>query len=77
MTKYCVLQKINFWNEDIFLDFADYDLCWRLNKNGLYSFITNNVTLEHCLGEGIVKTNCETVDLMVGDTNDEAGEQNG
>ena len=29
-----------------------------------------------CFGysEGIVKTNCETVDLMVGDINDEAGE---
>ena len=31
-----------------------------------------------CFGssEGVIKTNCETVDLMVGDINDEAGEQN-
>ena len=30
-----------------------------------------------CFGgsEGVVKTNCETVDLMVGDISDEAGEQ--
>ena len=30
-----------------------------------------------CFGcsEGVVKTNCETVDLMVGDIDDEAGEQ--
>ena len=30
-----------------------------------------------CFGgsEGAVKTNCETVDLMVGDINDEEGEQ--
>lgn len=32
-----------------------------------------------CFGysEGVIKTNCETVDLMVGGVNDEAGEQNG
>ena len=31
-----------------------------------------------CFGnsEGVVKTNCETVDLMVGNISDEAGEQN-
>ena len=31
-----------------------------------------------CFGysEGVVKTNCETVDLMVGDISDEAGEEN-
>ena len=31
-----------------------------------------------CFGssEGVIKTNCETVDLMVGDISDEAGEQN-
>lgn len=30
-----------------------------------------------CFGssEGVIKTNCETVDLMVGDINEEAGEQ--
>ena len=33
---------------------------------------------EICFGgsEGVAKTNCEEVDLMVGDINDEAGEQN-
>lgn len=32
---------------------------------------------EICFGgsEGVAKTNCETVDLMVGDINNEAGEQ--
>ena len=31
-----------------------------------------------CFGssEGVIKTNCETVDLMVGNISDEAGEQN-
>ena len=31
-----------------------------------------------CFGisEGVVKTNCETVDLMVGDISEEAGERN-
>lgn len=30
-----------------------------------------------CFGgsEGVIKTNCETVDLMVGNSNDEASEQ--
>ena len=37
-----------------------------------------NRTFAICFGisEGVAKTNCETVDLMVGDISDEAGEQN-
>jgi rhamnosyltransferase len=48
---YSNLQKINFWNEEIFLDLADWDLCFRLNKQGLYCCLTENVVLEHTLGK--------------------------
>lgn len=50
--KYKNLKKTNFWNEKIFLDLADWDLCWRLEKEGLICAITNKVILHHSVGSG-------------------------
>jgi rhamnosyltransferase len=55
LTTYENLEKIGFWNEDIFLDFADWDLCWRFQKNGLMCFLSENVSLIHKLGNSITK----------------------
>lgn len=52
LCKYGNLKKIDFWNEDIFLDMADWDLCWRMMKNGLLCFMTDKVILNHTLGIG-------------------------
>ena len=55
ITKYSTLEAVGFWNENIFLDYADYDLCWRLNKAGYHIFITKNAILNHSLGTGTIK----------------------
>jgi len=47
------LKEIGFWNEDIFLDLADWDLCWRLNCYGYKHFLTSDVIMIHQLGNGI------------------------
>ena len=47
-----VLQKIGFWNEEVFLDMADWDLCWRVLKNNFFCCLTRNVILSHRLGCG-------------------------
>lgn len=52
LTKFKNLRKVNFWNEKIFLDLADWDLCWRLEKKGLICAITNKVVLHHSVGSG-------------------------
>ena len=54
MTTWGIMKEIGFWNEEIFLDYGDYDLCWRLAKAGYELFITKNVLLKHRLGEGFV-----------------------
>lgn len=46
------LREIGFWNEKIFLDMADWDLCWRFKEQGKLCCLTNAVTLRHSLGEG-------------------------
>jgi rhamnosyltransferase len=51
LIEYKNLEKIGFWNNDIFLDLGDWDLCWRLQAIGLLCFITKNVVLDHKLGE--------------------------
>jgi rhamnosyltransferase len=53
LTTYKNLEKIGFWNENIFLDFADWELCWRFQKNGFMCYITRNVFLNHRLGHSI------------------------
>jgi rhamnosyltransferase len=55
LTTYRNLEAIGFWNEDIFLDFADWDLCWRFQKNNLLCYITDNVLLNHKLGYSVKK----------------------
>lgn len=46
------LRDIGFWNENIFLDMADWDLCWRLRAAGKLCCLTKVVTLHHSLGHG-------------------------
>lgn len=52
LCKYLTLKDIGFWNEEVFLDLSDWDLCWRMKQNGYSCFITPTVTLKHTLGKG-------------------------
>ncbi len=52
LTTYYTLKEIGFWNEDLFLDMADWDLCWRIQRSGKESCLTNVITLHHTLGLG-------------------------
>ena len=54
MSQYNIMRQIDFWNEEIFLDYADYDLCWRLLRADYELFITRNTQMRHKLGEGFV-----------------------
>lgn len=50
MMKFSILKQINFWNEEIFLDLADWDLCWRLKKMNYKSFQASSVVMKHSIG---------------------------
>lgn len=52
LTTYRNIKDINFWNEEIFLDMADWDLCWRFIDKGYLCCITDKIVLNHTLGEG-------------------------
>ena len=52
LCKYGSLKSINFWNEDIFLDMADWDLCWRFIEAGKKCCMTDIVVLNHSVGVG-------------------------
>jgi rhamnosyltransferase len=49
--RYSVIRDIGFFNEDLFLDFTDWDLCWRVQKNGYIVCITDISILNHSIGE--------------------------
>lgn len=51
VTQYKTLQSVGFWNEDMFLDLADYDLCWRMRKAGLHIFMTSASIIVHNIGD--------------------------
>lgn len=55
LCKYGSLREINFWNEDVFLDLADWDLCWRMMQKGRVCIKTKAVVLDHALGFGTKK----------------------
>ncbi len=50
MMKYGVLATVNYWNEQLFLDLSDFDLCWRLNKEGYICVNTDIVQMKHTVG---------------------------
>lgn len=52
VTTYGSLKEINFWNEETFLDMADWDLCWRFLDAGKKCCITEKIVLNHTLGNG-------------------------
>ena len=52
LCRYGRIREIGFWNEDIFLDMADWDLCWRLQEKRWKCCLDLKIVLNHSLGEG-------------------------
>lgn len=52
LTQYKKLQAAGFWNDRLFVDYVDWDLCWRMKKHGLTCNITDKVTFIHSVGNG-------------------------
>lgn len=48
--RYGVLRSIGFWNEKLFLDLADWDICWRMQKAGYACCITKKLKMDHTIG---------------------------
>ena len=49
MMRYGNLKRIDFWNEKVFLDLADWDLCWRMQKAGMVCCMTEKVVTRDAL----------------------------
>lgn len=55
LTKYEILNSVDFWNENVFLDYADFDLCWRIIQAGFSVCQDCNILLNHSLGKNARK----------------------
>jgi len=51
LIKSTVLEDINGYNDDLFIDAVDFDLCLRLRNKGYKILMCNNAYLFHSLGE--------------------------
>lgn len=54
LTKYEVIEDIDGWNASIFLDYADWDFCWRVKEKGYLLILDSKQTLNHSLGDSSV-----------------------
>lgn len=52
LCKYQDLEAVGFWNDEVFLDMADWDLCWRFMTKGMHCCMTRVAVLRHTLGNG-------------------------
>ena len=52
MMRYETLKDAGFWNEHLFLDYADLELGWRLGHMGYENFVSENVVMRHRQGTG-------------------------
>ena len=57
LIKYSTLQKIDFWDESIFLDVADYAVCMKLKYHSLKCILTSRLIFQHTLGD-CIENNC-------------------
>ncbi len=55
LTSYSALKAVDFFNEKIFLDYSDWDLCWRWTSNGYKVFTTKAVVFDHNVGNNEVQ----------------------
>ena len=55
LCRYTTLRSVDFWNEDVFLDMADWDLCWRIRASGKLCCLTDRLSFRHHLGIGSKK----------------------
>lgn len=57
-TKYKILKDVGFWNEALFLDGADWDLCWRLRDKGYVCILKIGMDFRHTVGKGNKRIIC-------------------
>ena len=55
LTTYQNLMKIGFWNENLFLDLADQELCYRFKRYEYNCYMTSKIVLNHSIGEAYKK----------------------
>ena len=51
ITYYKILKQVGYWDEKLFLDWADFDLCYRIKSIGYKCAIDSNIILNHQLGD--------------------------
>ncbi len=52
LSRYRVLKSIGFWNERFFLDYADFELCWRMKLYGYKVYVSTCSIIKHMVGDG-------------------------
>lgn len=55
LVRHETIKAIEFFNAKVFLDYADWDLCWRLEKAGYGCYTTTATKIEHNVGNGTKK----------------------
>lgn len=50
-TDMATLEKVGLTDERLFIDYVDFEWCWRAGAKGLYSGETTEVVLEHKVGQ--------------------------
>lgn len=50
LTKYYVLEDVGYFNNNLFLDYVDFDLCWRMQQKGYICCWSNVCVMKHRVG---------------------------
>lgn len=45
------IKKIGFFDESLFIDYVDFDFCWRANRLGMLCAQTKNISIRHKVGD--------------------------
>lgn len=50
-----VLKSVGLKREELFIDFVDWDWCWRATQKGYRSFVDSKLEINHMLGDGHIR----------------------
>lgn len=50
-----IIRKVGGMMDDLFIDWVDYEWCWRAKSKGFYCYMATRIRMEHMVGNGVIR----------------------
>lgn len=50
-----IIRKVGGMMDDLFIDWVDYEWCWRAKSKGFHCYMATQIRMEHMVGNGVIR----------------------